>query len=141
GPHRAQEKHDQHGDQVLHAYHLVVGGIAEVAPQALVFASQLEFFGWCRLVATKSPFDDAVESSDAYKEEEQPAAVGCHGHCIVVGDHVGAYRGCNLVNKHTSNNSAYHAKYYSRNHAREKPVGEVWTSHPGHSCTGCTAHK
>ena len=142
GSHRAQEKEHKHCCQVLHADHFVVGGKAEVAPEALIFACQLEFFGVCGLAATKCPFNDPVEGANAYKEEEHPGGVDSRDHRVIVGDAVGAQCSRQPVHQHAGDRSCHDAEYYPGNHAWEKVVDEIWAPDRGYSCTiGCTAHK
>ena len=87
---RPQQKGEQDGCQILHAHDFVVGGIAEVAPEALVFARQQLFFGKGWFLASKSPFEDAVEGPDADEEEDRPADVGRNG-CGVIARNLGRH--------------------------------------------------
>src|SRR5579875_2871010 len=141
GSHRTEEEGDKHGRQVLHADNFVVGRPAEVAPQPLVLARQIQLFlnGW--LTASKRPFEDPVKGSNAHEEEDHPGCVDGRGNHIVVGNLVRAVRSSHTIYYHASDSSCNHAKHDSRKHARKEHLHDAWPFGSSHRCTtGCTAH-
>src|SRR6185503_16757689 len=103
----------------------------------LIFARQLLFFsdGW--LVASKGPLEDAVEPSDADKEENHPGGVRSHSHRIIIGNLVRAVRSGEMIHQEGSDHGSHHAEHYSSHHTWEKEIANPGPSGTGH---GCTAH-
>src|SRR5579884_1463011 len=81
----------------------MVGGKAEVAPEALILPCQLQFLGMGGIATCKAPLPDSVECPDADKEENRPAGIGGHHRRILVVLHEGA-------DHQTTYNSSDHAE-------------------------------
>jgi hypothetical protein len=80
------EKQDQCKDQILNAYHLVVGSEAEIAPETLALTGQSKFLVSCGLMVSPPPGGNAVERADTAHETHGPAEIARHqgGICVPV---------------------------------------------------------